>query len=118
MDKRKFNRGTLGNKGGRKTNAYKKRLKDAIEMIISTDEIIFQMANIVMDDKSTPADKIKASTFLIDQMHGKARQSVEVEVNSLLDGRSQIEIEQLENASKLMLEMREDINDEDDQDEN
>mgnify|MGYP003659668630 CR=1 FL=1 len=70
MDKRKFNKGTVGNKGGgRKSEVYKKNLAKAIEMIISTDEIIFQMANIVMDSNSSAADKIKASTFLLEQQH-------------------------------------------------
>ena len=111
MDKRKFNKGTVGNKGGgRKSEVYKKNLAKAIEMIISTDEIIFQMANIVMDSNSSAADKIKASTFLIEQQHGKARQSVGIEVNNLLDGKSIYEIEALESASRLMLEMKEENN--------
>ena len=80
-------------------------------MIISTDEIIFQMANIVMDSNSSPADKIKASTFLIEQQHGKAKQKLDIEVNSLLNGKSAYELEALENASRLMIEMKENDND-------
>ena len=111
MDRRKFNSGKIGNKGGgRKSEVYKKNLAKAIEMIISTDEIIFEMANIVKDMNSSPADKIKASTFLIDQVHGKARQKMDIEVNSLLDGKTTFELEALESASRLMLEMKEDNN--------
>jgi len=110
MDKRKFNGGAR--KGaGRKTNKERKNIQNAIDYLTSTDHLLMNLVDIANDESVSASDRIRANQSLLDYRFGKARQSVDVEVNSLLDGKSAYEIQALENASKLMLEMREDDND-------
>ena len=110
MDKRKFNGGAR--KGaGRKSNVERKNIQRAIDYLADTDHLLMNLVDIANDHSASASDRIRANQSLLDYRFGKARQSVDVEVNSLLDGKTTYEIEALESASRLVLEMREDDND-------
>ena len=113
----KGKRGGWRPNSGRKTNKDRKNIQNAIDYLTSTDHLLMNLVDIANDTNASASDRIRANQSLLDYRFGKARQSVDVEVNSLLDGKSIQEIEMLENASKLMLEMREDEDDNDNDEE-
>ena len=114
MDKRKFNGGAR--KGaGRKSNVERKNIQRAIDYLADTDHLLMNLVDIANDHSASASDRIRANQTLLDYRFGKAKQSMDVEVNSLLDGKTAREIAMLEQANNLMLEMREESNTDEDE---
>ena len=73
------------------------------------------LVDIANDHSASASDRIRANQTLLDYRFGKAKQSMDVEVNSLLDGKTAREIAMLKQANNLMLEMREESNTDEDE---
>lgn len=75
MDGRRNNRGTKGNKGGRKPKAVELKLAEKIRNVINDEELLSKIVQIAKDDKRK--DQFKALELLAGYLYGKPTQRVE-----------------------------------------
>ena len=72
MDKRRFNKGTKGNKGGRPTKASEQKLIERLDNIIDKDEAIETLGKLV-----AKGDMRALQTYL-SYRYGKPKESMDI----------------------------------------
>ena len=79
QDGRRNNRGTKGNKGGRKPKAEELKIAEKIDQAIAIPDIFEKVAEIALDDKNR--DQMKAIELLLAYRIGKPTQKIENKVD-------------------------------------
>ena len=72
MDKRRFNKGTKGNKGGRPTKAAEQKLIERLDNIIDKDEAIGKLGELVRKGD------MRAIQAYLSYRYGKPKESVDI----------------------------------------
>lgn len=76
MDRRRFNKGTIGNKGGRKPKSEEMKLIEQLDKIINRDDVIRKLKELI--DKGD----YKAIQLYLNYVYGKPRESKEISVTT------------------------------------
>ena len=76
MDKRRFNKGTKGNKGGRPSKSEELKLIEQLDKVIDREDVI-QKLKVMIDDGN-----FKAVQLYMNYMYGKPKETKDITVNA------------------------------------